>query len=478
MTVTSVAPAPTTAPADTGRTRVRGTPTALCLVLLTCLVCLAGPHGLGTLASPVFLATALGLGGYFLYRRHWADYLEFTLWLWLLDPLVRRVADYSSHFHRVSLILLAAPLLSLACLPWVPQWRVPVYRDVLVAMAVAASVFCYGIGTGVLYVGVSAAADAGVNLLGPVALGLFLLTAPIDPGALRACFSRVALLGGLILGAYGMVQFFLLPPWDAQWAIDSGITAVGAIVPESLRVFGTLNSPGPYALALVSLILLGVAARGYSIVLRTASVGVALIGLGLSLVRSGWIALAVALMLLLFARRVSRIGLLAGVLAVVAGLALLGGPIAATVSNRFHSSVSAGSNDYSLQQRIAFQTSIIGPSLTDPFGRGLGSTGTASRLAAAAPSATLVGSFDSGVFEALFTLGSIPGLFLLGTTILAVTRAWRRALRRPAYLAFIASASVALAVTLLFTNVYLGIYGVLLWTTLGYSGRDRCVEQP
>lgn len=466
----------TTTSPGTVASGLRGTLAGVGLTLLTIGVCTLGPRGLGELAGPAFLIAAMSMGIWMLLRRRWTEYLEFTLWLWLLAPLVRRVVDYSSQFHRLTPVLIAAPLVSLIGILAARHFRVHVYRDAMAAVAVAAAVFGYGVASGIVQVGVSAAANAGLNLFGPLALGVFVLAAPITSSALRDSLTRIAIFGGLIVGGYGIAQFFVLPEWDAEWVIDSGITAVAKVEPEGLRIFGTLNSPGPYALALVALIIFCLAARGVSNILRTVAINVALVSLGLSLIRSGWIALTAAVILLLLTRRLSGSRLLLGVVALLVGLSLIGGPVTDTISTRFNDSVSSGAGDLSLEKRLEFQTSILGSTLRDPFGQGLGSTGTASRLAGEGGDASIVGSFDSGVFETLYTMGTLPGLVLLITTAATVTAGWRRALRLPAYSSFVAALAAAFTGSLLITNMYLGIYGVILWLAIGINGRSRAEQ--
>ncbi|SMQ58508.1 hypothetical protein SAMN06295943_0183 [Agreia sp. VKM Ac-1783] len=59
---------------------------------------------------------------------------------------------------------------------------------------------------------------------------------------------RVIPVLGILVGLYGVYQFFFLPEWDKSWMIASDLNSIGAPNPLEVRVFGASESPGPYAL--------------------------------------------------------------------------------------------------------------------------------------------------------------------------------------------------------------------------------------
>ena len=79
---------------------------------------------------------------------------------------------------------------------------------------------------------------------------------------------------GAIVGLYGIYQFFKLPSWDRDWMIASGLTTVGHPYPMQVRVFGTLESPGPYAcfvgVAILAAFHIAVVSKGARRVLHAA----------------------------------------------------------------------------------------------------------------------------------------------------------------------------------------------------------------
>ncbi|MHA7303552.1 hypothetical protein [Pseudarthrobacter sp. MDT1-22] len=60
-------------------------------------------------------------------------------------------------------------------------------------------------------------------------------------------YERLLPVLGLLVGAYGIVQFVVLPPWDKSWMLSSELQSIGQAAPLAVRVFGMSESPGPYA---------------------------------------------------------------------------------------------------------------------------------------------------------------------------------------------------------------------------------------
>jgi O-antigen ligase len=265
------------------------------------------------------------------------------------------------------------------------------------------------------------------------------------------------------------VQYLVLPDWDAAWMRDSGIGSVGRPEPLEVRVFGTLNTAGPFGQVMVVLLLIALGTRRISTRVKVLATGLALVAIGLSLVRAAWLALLLAVVLLVVARRLPLARVVGGSVALALLLAVAGGPVADAITNRATETAEAGTQDDSLGDRVAFQASVAPQALRDVVGQGLGSAGIASRLAD--DQASVVTSFDSGIFETLYTLGSIPGLALLATAATVAVRSFRRALRRSAEEAFLAAPLVGLVAGLVFTNTFAGVYGVCLWVLAGFAGR-------
>lgn len=456
--------------ARTSRGGSAGTASALAVVLGAVALVLVAPSAAGgpmNLLYPVVMV----LVALVQLRREPAAYFEHTLWVWLLSPFVRRVVDEASGYHENSFVMLAPPLCALVAVLRLWRVRAQVHRDVAVLLGIAVTAIAYAGAVGTLRAGAPAAALASVNLLAPLALGAFVALGPLSRADLKVSLARVAAGGCALLGAYGILQYLVLPSWDEAWMRDSDLSSIGRPRPLEVRVFSTLNTAGPFAQVLTVLTVLLAGSRRIRGPVRAVLVTVALVAIGLSLVRAAWLALLLDVALLVLARRLPLKNVVVTALALGAVLSIGSGTFGAAISERATSTAEAGAGDYSLGERLTFQATIAPRALGDVVGQGLGSTGISTRLAEDSGSADVVRNFDSGVFETIYTLGSIPGLTLLATLLLVTARTWRRAARGPDEDAYVAAALAGLVLALLFTNTLAGVYGVFLWLLVGYSGR-------
>jgi len=437
-----------------------------------------------------FPVAAVAASVWLLVKGRRAAYIEFVLWLWLLEPELRRYVDFHSTYHTLNPIMLGAPSAGLVGLVLSRRQRNLAYRDTLMLFGMMAIAVVYAFLVGVLH-GLTKGATADLlQYGGPVALGYVVLSSEIDRDQLRANIRNFAVWGCLIVGGYGLVQFFLLPHWDSFWMIQSGVSTDGKPFPLQVRVFSTLDNAGPLGEALVALIVLAVAELKGNAFLRVTAVTAAVLTLGVSQVRAAWISLGVAVVLLLLARRIKLGRMVVGFGIGVLLLVTLGGPILATVSTRVSNTASAGTSDTSFVARVTFQTAIAPSALRDPIGSGLGSSGTSTKLArsgtagavASAPGyinklaisasdQALVANFDSGLLEVLFTFGSVTGLAILGLVIWASIRSWKRAKFQDRFYAYAAAALIGLVVSLIFTNTLKSADGAWTWLMIGLVGR-------
>ncbi|MGH3504507.1 MAG: hypothetical protein ACRDQA_26945 [Nocardioidaceae bacterium] len=418
----------------------------------------------------VFPAAAVCSAGVLLLRRQWYAYLVLVLGLWLFSPELRRIVDWQTAYHDVSPILAAAPLASLLSIPLALIPRRRVHADAQIAV-VAAMIACgYGFAVGLVLNGRSPAFLDLLDYVAPLGLGLFVLSVPSDDAPLRRAIQRTAFVGVLVIGVYGLVQFLLAPAWDTQWLVDSDFSSGGQPEPLGIRVFSTLDSPGPMARTL-SVLLLLLIGRGKSVLAGVASVA-GLLVLGLSLVRSAWLGLLLAGALLIYRRSVHPIRVLATGAVAVALLASLSGPILSTLSERVHDTVGTGYSDTSLQARLSFQDAIATKSIADPVGEGLGSTGVALKVAASDPRNPHFRHFDSGIFEVLTVFGSLLGISILLTVAFCASRAILRTSRMPLFYQACSSALAALILQLFFTNTLKQVVGALTWVLIGLLGRE------
>lgn len=422
--------------------------------------------GVVELLVPV-AATALAV--LLLHRREQPAYLEFIVWLWILTPWVRRVVDDSSSFSEQSLILLAAPLASLPALfPGIASGRrLPRYASRAFAFGLVA--FAYSFIGGLIRFGPVPATIGLTTWLAPLAVGLWLATAPIEEGRLRQTFGRLAVQGALVLGAYGVYQFFFLPEWDAAWMTNIELISIGRPFPFEVRVFSTLNSPAVMATVLGALLVLLTAAKSR---LRWPAALFGFTCFGLSLVRAAWIGLLVALVALVASGQ-SRAVRNAVLIITVPVALLIGveGPAQDAVTERFNSSVQEADQDTSFEDRVLFHQQVLPVVMGDVFGRGFGSTGSAAAQLSGDNEEAAIVSVDSGVLDSLLSMGAIVGTAFLFVVFAAAAATWRKGRRGGPIDQAAGAATVAIAAQMVLGNVLTSASGIMFWLLVGLVAR-------
>lgn len=404
-----------------------------------------------------------------LHRRDDPAYLEYVIWLWLLTPWLRRVVDEASSFSEQSFILLAAPLASLAALLPGLAGRRRLPGDASLAFAVALVALGYSFLAGAIRFGPAPASLGLTTWLAPLAVGLWVATAPIEESLLRRTVGRLAVQGALVLGAYGIYQFFFIPEWDATWMRNVELISIGRPFPLEVRVFSTLNSPATLGSVLGALLVLLTATKGR---LRWPAALLGFTSFGLSLVRTAWLGLLVALVALVASGQSRAVRNAVLIIAVpVALLVGVEGPAQDAVTDRFNSTVEEGEDDSSFEDRVIFHGRVLPVAMRDVFGRGFGSTGSAAAQLDDDEEDVAIVSVDSGVLESLLSMGSIVGTAFLLVIFGAAAGAWRRGRRGSALDQAAGAAVVALAAQMVLGNVLTSASGVMFWLLIGLAAR-------
>ncbi|MFW6772739.1 hypothetical protein ACOACO_00515 [Nocardioides sp. CPCC 205120] len=191
--------------------------------------------------------------------------------------------------------------------------------------------------------------------------------------------SRGAPWATLALASYGLIQFQFLPSWDRAWMIASDLNSIGAPLPGQVRVFGSLESPGPYALVLGGLMC--VVAQGVvrgagrrHLILRVVALAVSTPAFFLTGVRTGL--LSMALVMLVAAIKTRSFTLIAVAAGAGAMLYFVGSRIIASPTDTSIFTVERYTNlgdDQSLEARIRLLAEV-GPALRQPLGTGFGAS--------------------------------------------------------------------------------------------------------
>ncbi len=233
-------------------------------------------------------ACAFSIGVSFYFRRPTA-FLGFALWSWMLTPLLRRVIDWRMGFADQNLVLLTPFLVSgIAILDLRNVRRAPGIR--IAPFVLCATAVVYGFVVGMVTNPSGEVIYGLVDWLSPLLLGLHLYIDWENWTKNRDVIQRVALWGLLLMGVYGIVQFYHPAAWDIAWleGLPGGVASstFGRPEPQQIRVWSTLNAPGPFASVTVALLLLVVTKRSR---LKIPAVAAGLYALMLSLVRTSWL---------------------------------------------------------------------------------------------------------------------------------------------------------------------------------------------
>ena len=425
-----------------------------------------GAFFLGSAAEFAYPALAL-LVGAVLYWRDQATYIGFTWWLWLLTPAVRRLVDLQQGWNAESPVMLApyfvTALTFLTVLRHVPKLG-------FVRLAPLGLVFAgllYGYVVGAFKVGLPAATFDLLNWLVPVAFAFYIVVHWRRYPVFRLIIQGTFVWGVLLLGSYGVLQYFDPPSWDRYWMLNAPIGSIGLPNPFEVRVFSTLNSQTPFAVVMSAGLLLLLSGGG---ALRWPASAVGYASFLLSLVRSTWGGWLVGLLFL--ATRRSRLRSRLLVASVVSALLIIPflsvGPVAETLGPRLQT-LGSIQDDVSFNARLEFYSSFAPQAFLNPVGEGMGSAGIATKLGTSGGELGELGNFDSGVMIIPFILGWPGALLYTAGLCWMLIQALIGNIRQDVFANVSQGIVVSVLAQLIFTNLLTGVTGMVFWTFLALS---------
>jgi len=419
---------------------------------------------LSILTNYLFPLLALIIGAILIFKQP-TLYLSHVWWLWMLTPEIRRLVDYQIGWQPVDPIMLSPYLATaLAALTVISNIHL-LNKKHLFPFALAAVAVLFGYMVGVYNSGLLPATFALLSWLLPILFGLHIAYRWRDYERNKNTIMHTFIAATVVMGAYGLLQFIDPPAWDRFWMISSKMMSIGQPVPFEVRIFSTMNSPGPFAFEIMgALLLLFVAKSSW----RIPAAVFGYLALLLSLVRAAWGGWAIGLLYILYRSKPKHfVRYMLGTLVLVA-LALpiaTYGPIAKHISARFNSIENIQQNA-SYQSRTELYERFLSTSISNPLGVGLGSLGLAARLSAKGQ----VADFDSGIMEVPYDLGWLgSGLYFVGAlwNLLYITSNKRA----QSDLFITAATAIALATfsIMIFTNSLIGTTGMLFWGFCGMA---------
>jgi hypothetical protein len=237
--------------------------------------------------------------GVFLYAKYPLLYVGFTWWLWFLSPLVKRLIDYRSGYGTFGNLTLAASLvtsISLVTL-WkhLPEYLVDFYnRDGFPFVLCAGSVlyaFIIGLIRQTTPIELREISLSLMGWLAPISFGFYLFINWRNYPSYRRNMQRIFMWAIVVMGVYGILQFFLVPSWDKFYIdiigkeLNFDLEWFGVPAPMQLRVWSTMSSPFDFSQIWISGLILLLINKGS---LQFVMTGLGYVILLLTQVRSSW----------------------------------------------------------------------------------------------------------------------------------------------------------------------------------------------
>jgi hypothetical protein len=398
-----------------------------------------------------------------LYKRSPAHYLSFVVWLFFLTPEVRRLSDFfNGMFSDRSLIMLAPVIAAALCgMNLLTHFRVLMQRRAIPLTLIVLGIF-YGYVIGMVGAGIAAASYTLISWLFPVLIAFHILVTWRHYPEYHRTMLKTFVFGGFVIALYGVFQYVSPPPWDAFWLLQSGMVSEGVPLPFGMRVASTMNSSGPFAIAMMACLLMTLAARNKMAFLAGGLAVPALIG---TMSRSvvGGLAIGLVYLFVMLDGR-SRLRLVGGIAVIV----LLCSPVAMIdeISDKAmarFSTVTQLDNDYSYQVRTEIYNHFLSEMTTNIAGQGLGMTGLGSKLSGDGSSNNV--DFDSGLMEVPYVLGWPGTLLYAAGLLMLILRAFVASFARKSDRFAVAGTAAAFGVLamMVFVNTLIGSGGMFFF---------------
>jgi len=255
-------------------------------IFVTIILLVAGAIGSKVLA--ILFPLGSFVVGWFLYFRYPFLYIGFVWWLIFLTPLIRRLADFRAGAFTDSNPILLAPSLAIIIAAHTMYFNLSKSKEQgTIPFVLAVVSVIYGYCVGLLNATPVKATLSCLGWITPIIFGYHLYINWRRYPEYSKTIQKVFLWGSLIVGAYGVYQYVVAPEWDRLWLVGSGMdSSAGSPVPYGMRVWSTLNSPGPFADMMATALLVLFSCRS-SLITPAAVLGI--LSFLFSAVRTGWL---------------------------------------------------------------------------------------------------------------------------------------------------------------------------------------------
>jgi len=435
------------------------------------IILLAGAPSLLRLIFPV-LATGVAA---MLFARSKPTYVSFVMWLWFLSPWLRRMVDYRTEFVATS-PLLVAPLLATSIAGWTMLKRTrSLGRPGAIPFTAALAGIAYGTVVGLCHFSIVDVGQALANWVAPILFGFFLYEERALYPEFRRVIEKTFLYGVLIMGAYGVYQFFVMPGWDANWMQSVGNSAFGNPVRMEVRVFSTMNAPSSFSTYIMAGLLMMFSMEHSKLRIPAALLGFTAFLLTTN--RASWLGILAGIFYLAMhlgmRQRMKIVAMMLGCALLLGGVSLLP-PVNEILRARFQSMLDP-KHDVSYNARIEGHQLAFAQLAQEPVGEGMG---TMDINHANYESDEKLGPHDSTILEFLFSLGFVgtfvyfSGLAFTGYRLLSGPR-----VRDPFTISMIAITLSYFAQAIL-NSIMLGVLGFVVWLSIAMAlaAREHSAE--
>jgi len=436
------------------------------LVLFSALCILAGA---GSILRIAFIVGSFAVA-VFLYRRYPLLYIGFTWWMWFLTPLVRRLIDYRSGWDQRGVMLLSPVLVTLLTCVTFFQYLPRASRLGGLPFVLSFVGVFYGFLIGIINSSPMAAAQALLGWLTPIPFGFYLFVNWRHYPELRQNIQRVFLWSVLVMGVYGVVQYVVAPEWDRFWLISSGMTtSAGSPQPFGMRVWSTMNSTQPFAVAMLAGLLLLFNGKD---TLRIPAAVMGYLAFLLTIARSAWLGWLVGLLTLLASLK-PQLQMRLIITILVMGVCVFPVTTIAPFSEMINSRLQTFSNlenDTSANDRANTYQRTLGIALSQVLGKGIGNN-----VNTTADGKVETVQMDSGILDTLFAIGWFGTIFYLGGIVLIFFNLFQGS--EGSFDPFASAARaicLGIFVQMPLSSMTLGVSGVIFW---GFSGMGMAAQK-
>jgi hypothetical protein len=431
------------------------------LFVLFTTVCIS--IGAGSILRPAYIVLSFAIA-IFLYLRYPTFYIGFTWWIWFLTPLISRLIDYRSTFDESRLILLSQYLVALVPLHTLLKDLPKSYRQGGLPFILAFMGVFYGFMIGLVKTSPMTAGRSVLDWLIPIPFGFYLFVNWRNYPQYRQSIERTFLWGVLVMGAYGVVQYLVAPEWDRFWLISTKLTSFGDPEPLALRVWSTQSSPGPFAVTMMTGLLLLLNGKG---LLSFAAAGAGYLSFLLTMVRTLWGCWLVGLLTMLTSlkpRLQMRLIITILVMAVCVVPLVTMEPFAGAINARLQTLSNLEKDDSARVRQKIYEDGIT-KAMTNGLGNGIGNTFVVDKDGILRPIV-----IDSGFLEMFFTLGWFGAIPYLGGLILLLYQVLQYSeFRFDSFMAASRAIGISCFAALPGGSAMLGLSGMVLWSFLALA---------